>query len=80
MQSLLIYLLKLYKRTLSPLFTGSCRFTPSCSDYMREAIERHGVLAGIGLGSWRLVRCQPFCRGGHDPVPTDSRNCWKYGR
>lgn len=61
--------LRAYKLLLSPLFIGSCRFLPSCSDYTAEAIRRHGVLAGGWLGLRRLGRCHPFCAGGHDPVP-----------
>ena len=61
--------LRAYKVLLSPLFTGSCRFHPSCSDYMREAIEVHGVLRGLGLGLVRLSRCRPFGGHGYDPVP-----------
>jgi hypothetical protein len=46
-----------------------CRFEPSCSRYTMEAIRRHGFLKGSLLGGWRVLRCNPFCRGGHDPVP-----------
>jgi putative membrane protein insertion efficiency factor len=65
---LLIFPIRLYKRYLSPLLPPACRFTPSCSTYAIEAIERHGVL-GLGLATWRILRCQPFSRGGWDPVP-----------
>ena len=51
--------LRLYKVLISPLFAGSCRYLPSCSDYTAEAIERHGLAAGIGLGAHRLCRCHP---------------------
>lgn len=62
-------LLRGYKLLISPLFTGSCRFVPSCSDYAAEAIAQHGVARGIWLGIKRLTRCHPFCAGGFDPVP-----------
>lgn len=61
--------LRAYKVLLSPLFTGSCRFTPSCSDYMAEAVRQHGVLRGGRLGLGRLARCHPFGSHGWDPVP-----------
>ena len=48
---------------------GACRFTPTCSQYMLEALARHGAIKGLGLGVWRLLRCHPFARGGYDPVP-----------
>ena len=64
-----LVLLRGYKLIISPLFTGSCRFHPSCSDYTAEAIRVHGVGRGIWLGMKRLGRCQPFCSGGYDPVP-----------
>ena len=58
-----------YRLLLSPLFAGCCRFVPSCSAYAREAIVTHGALRGSLLAAWRLVRCQPLCRGGLDQVP-----------
>lgn len=62
-------LLRAYKITLSPLFAGSCRFQPSCSDYMAEAVRTHGAIRGVWLGVRRLARCHPFGRYGVDPVP-----------
>lgn len=61
--------LRLYKRLISPLLPASCRFYPTCSDYAREAVERHGARRGLRLAAWRLLRCQPLSRGGVDPVP-----------
>lgn len=68
-QSVLLALIWLYQRLLSPFFAGSCRFEPSCSQYARQAVILHGALRGGLLALWRIVRCQPLCRGGHDPVP-----------
>ena len=62
-------LLRAYKILFSPLFTGSCRFYPSCSDYMTEAIRLYGAARGTWLGLRRLVRCRPFGGHGFDPVP-----------
>jgi putative membrane protein insertion efficiency factor len=62
-------LLRAYKLLVSPLFAGSCRFQPSCSDYMAEAIQRHGLIAGSWLGVKRLSRCRPLGGHGIDPVP-----------
>jgi hypothetical protein len=58
-----------YRRWISPALPARCRFYPSCSAYAVEAISTHGVLRGLGLATWRLLRCQPFNRGGYDPVP-----------
>ncbi|MGO4699766.1 membrane protein insertion efficiency factor YidD [Dyella sp. 2RAB6] len=66
---LLLLLLSLYKRLLSPLLGPRCRFHPSCSDYARIAVARFGPLRGTLLAGWRLLRCQPLCDGGMDPVP-----------
>jgi uncharacterized protein len=58
-----------YRRWISPALPARCRFYPSCSAYALEAIATHGVLRGLGLAIWRLLRCQPFHPGGYDPVP-----------
>ena len=69
-QRLALALLTLYKMLLSPLFTGSCRFVPSCSDYAREAVTVHGTVKGAWLAARRLSRCHPLGSSGLDPVPT----------
>ena len=58
-----------YKMCISPLLGNACRFHPSCSDYTLDAIETHGLMKGILLALHRIVRCNPWCAGGHDPVP-----------
>jgi uncharacterized protein len=71
-----ISLVRIYQRTLSRVLPPTCRFEPSCSAYMIESVEMHGVLRGVLLGLWRIVRCNPFCRGGYDPVPpARGRDC-----
>ena len=67
--SLVLGLLRAYKLLISPLFTGSCRFHPSCADYMSEAVHVHGAVNGVWLGMRRLWRCHPFGSHGFDPVP-----------
>ncbi len=68
MQSLVLALLKGYKRWLSPLLPSACRFTPTCSVYMFQAVEKYGVARGVWLGLGRLLKCHPFHEGGFDPV------------
>jgi len=58
-----------YKRWISPLFGNSCRFEPYCSDYALQAVEQHGVFKGGIFALWRVLRCNPYCRGGYDAVP-----------
>jgi putative membrane protein insertion efficiency factor len=60
-----------YRLLLSPWLGNACRFTPTCSVYAIEAIERHGAAAGSYLMAARIARCHPFCTGGHDPVPLE---------
>ena len=61
--------LEFYRRYLSILLPNACRFRPTCSEYAAKALRRHGALRGLGLSALRLLRCQPLCRGGEDPVP-----------
>lgn len=67
---LLAFTVRLYQWTLRPLLGPNCRFVPSCSEYTIEALERHGALRGSRLAATRILRCNPWCAGGHDPVPT----------
>lgn len=69
MQRLLQALIRAYQLTLSPFLGSHCRFTPSCSRYASEAIEKHGAARGSWLALRRILRCHPFCQGGFDPVP-----------
>lgn len=69
MKFILIQILKGYKYFISPFLGSRCRFYPSCSEYMMTAIERFGIIKGIGLGIKRLGRCHPGCEGGIDHVP-----------
>jgi putative membrane protein insertion efficiency factor len=69
MRELVTGTLRLYKWVLSPLLPAACRYHPTCSEYMREAVEKHGVMRGIRMGLGRLLRCHPLHSGGYDPVP-----------
>jgi hypothetical protein len=68
MQRAILSLLCLYKRWISPLLPSACRFHPTCSEYMMEAVRRYGALRGVWMGVKRLARCHPFHPGGFDPV------------
>ena len=65
----LILLIRFYQKGISPWLPPSCRFTPSCSQYGIEAVQTHGFFKGSILTVWRILRCQPLCKGGYDPVP-----------
>jgi uncharacterized protein len=68
MKFLVLDFLRLYKTLVSPFLPSACRFTPTCSEYMAQAVEKYGVVRGTWMGTKRILRCQPFCKGGHDPV------------
>ncbi len=68
MRGLIVAALRAYKRHVSPLLPPACRYTPTCSEYALEAVERHGVLKGTALATRRLLSCNPWSRGGYDPV------------
>jgi len=61
--------IRFYQHFISPAFPPSCRFTPSCSEYAAQAVQKYGVVRGVWLGLNRLLRCHPFHPGGYDPVP-----------
>jgi len=69
MARLLVALIRLYQRWLSPLLGKNCRFYPSCSHYAIEALQVHGVIRGLCYATWRIARCNPLTPGGFDPVP-----------
>ncbi len=68
MQALTLILLRFYKLAVSPLLPSACRFSPTCSEYMRDAVAKYGAGKGVWLGFRRLLRCHPFHPGGYDPV------------
>ncbi|NJD22133.1 MAG: membrane protein insertion efficiency factor YidD [Melioribacter sp.] len=68
MRHVLIYLIKLYQKLISPMFAPSCRFYPTCSEYAVQAITKYGALKGGVKAAWRILRCNPFNKGGIDPV------------
>lgn len=69
MKQLLLWLIRFYRRNISPATPPACRFTPTCSQYALTAVERFGAAKGGWLALKRILRCNPFCRGGYDPVP-----------
>ena len=71
MKKIIIFLLKIYKKMISPIVSCCgihCKFYPTCSEYMVQAIEKYGVIKGIFLGIKRLLKCNPFSKGGYDPL------------
>ncbi|AVP37368.1 membrane protein insertion efficiency factor YidD [Staphylococcus felis] len=74
MKTVLIGLIRIYQRFISPLTPPSCRFYPTCSNYTLEAIRVHGAIKGTWLGVKRILKCHPFHKGGFDPVPIKKEN------
>lgn len=69
MKTILLTIIKFYKAAISPHLGKNCKYIPTCSQYGIEAIERFGALKGTALTIWRILRCNPFSKGGYDPVP-----------
>ena len=69
MKHLMIWLVRLYQKFISPIKPSCCRFRPTCSAYAIEAFKKRGFFVGLILTTWRILRCNPFCKGGYDPVP-----------
>jgi uncharacterized protein len=67
-RSLVVLILRFYQRWISPAFGQRCRYYPSCSEYAVQAVQRFGILRGLVLAGWRLLRCNPWSRGGFDPI------------
>lgn len=68
MKTVLIALIRVYQKILSPILPPACRYTPTCSEYFVQALQKKGIVKGILLGVWRILRCHPFAEGGYDPV------------
>ena len=69
LKKLFIFLIRFYQKYISPMKRTKCPYCPTCSAYGLEAIQKHGAIKGGALTAWRLIRCNPFSRGGFDPVP-----------
>jgi len=67
-KKIIVFIIRIYKRFISPILPDSCRFYPSCSQYAIEAIQKHGTLRGGMMTTYRILRCNPFNKGGYDPV------------
>lgn len=78
MKHIAIFFVKLYRKIISPMKAPCCRFEPTCSQYAIEAFGEWGFFGGLGLTVWRILRCNPFCKGGSDPVPQRKRKLISY--
>jgi uncharacterized protein len=67
-RKIIIFFIRIYKRFISPILPNSCRFYPTCSQYAMDAVQKYGALKGAAMAAYRILRCNPFNRGGYDPV------------
>jgi uncharacterized protein len=67
-RKVIIFFIRIYKRFISPILPGSCRFYPTCSQYAIDAVQKYGTIKGAAMAAYRIMRCNPFNRGGYDPV------------
>lgn len=70
---IILVLIRAYQRFVSPLIGSNCRFHPSCSEYLKQALVASGLLQGLGAGMQRILRCHPFSAGGYDPAPAHNK-------
>ena len=68
MKRILIFIIEQYQKHISYMLGNNCRFYPSCSEYTKQALEKYGCIKGLGLGIKRIIRCNPFSKGGYDPL------------
>ncbi|MDZ7263108.1 MAG: membrane protein insertion efficiency factor YidD [candidate division KSB1 bacterium] len=68
MKKVLLALIRIYQQFISPALPPSCRYIPTCSEYSYQALSKYGVIKGLALTVWRILRCNPFAKGGYDPV------------
>lgn len=71
MRRILIFIIKIYQKIISPIFSAmgiKCKYYPTCSEYTKQAIERYGCIKGVYIGGKRIIRCNPFSKGGYDPL------------
>ncbi|MBQ4067338.1 MAG: membrane protein insertion efficiency factor YidD [Clostridia bacterium] len=73
LKRIVLWPVRMYRRYISPLFPPCCRFTPTCSQYCLDAVEEWGVIRGLAMTVWRIMRCNPWSKGGHDPVPENPK-------
>ena len=73
MRRAMIKTVRFYQKNISPNMQSYCKYQPTCSEYMIGCLENHGVVKGLPMGIWRIMRCNPFSKGGYDPVPTKEK-------
>ncbi|MDO4730953.1 MAG: membrane protein insertion efficiency factor YidD [Clostridia bacterium] len=77
MKRIAVFLIRYYQNFISPLSAPKCKYYPTCSNYALEAFEKYGFFIGFILSAWRILRCNPFSKGGYDPVPENLKTIFK---